>query len=867
MHKIASLLIFVLFVFTPLQTQSQNWISEQAEEGSFPFVTNHGDASLCYDSNEPPGVARAIGELQKDISRVTGRTLRTSIGDNLPHCPVIIGTVGYSKLIERLAQSGNLPLDTLRGKWESSLIAVVDNPLPDVRQALVIAGSDRRGTIFAIYELSRQLGVSPWHWWADAPVRHREEVYLPHSLYHFTDEPAIKYRGIFINDEFPCMTSWAREHFGGMNSQMYAHLYELLLRLKANCLWPAMWGSFKEYKPLIPILKDEAGLYEGNCFNEDDPLNPVTADDYGIVIGTSHHEPMQRSQQEWIRHKQHYGNAQWNYQTNRNALQRFFREGIDHCAGRENLITIGMRGDEDRPMEDAGSIEENFRLMKRIINDQRDIIRRATGRPAQETPQVWTLYSEVMDYYNQGLPVPDDVIVAFCDDNYGDIRRVPSLGNRRHPGGYGMYYHVSYYGGPRACKWLNTYQIEHLWEQLQLTYDYGVDRLWMLNVGSLKPHEYPIDFFMEMAWNPKRFHADNLHDYTQRFCASLFGEEHAGQAAILLETYSQYAARVTGELLDEHTYDLASNEYLQVRNEFLALEARALRLRDELPADAEDCYRQLILFPIQAMANLYDMYYGVAMNHKLAAEADLKANEWADHVELCFRRDSLLCSDYNHRMSHGKWNHMMDQVHIGYTEWHAPQHNICPKVHRVNTPKPQGGYTFHIRNGVAVIEAEHYYSAHTPEGTKWTIIPRYGRTLSGIALTPYTSPVQGAGLSYRIKATCPADSVEVRLILKSTMPFLGNGGHRVKVGFQGASAREININGLLTWDNKYTMMYPTGAARIIELHVRLPLPAKETSWTLKFEPLDPGVVLHKVVVNNGGYRESFLKMTESEYER
>lgn len=865
MYKIAFFLTFVLFVFIPLNAQSDEWIHEQKEEGSFPFVTAHGDASICYDPAEPPGVIRAIEDLQKDIYRVTGRTLRTSVGGELTRCPVIIGTLGHSRLIEQLQQSGKLPIERLQGKWESSLVAVVDHPLPDVEQALVIVGSDRRGTIFAIYELSRQLGVSPWHWWADAPVRHREEVYLPHHLFHFTDEPAVKYRGIFINDEFPGMTSWARERFGGMNSQMYAHLYELLLRLKANCLWPAMWGSFKEYKPLVPILKDEAGLYEGNCFNEDDPLNPVVADEYGIVIGTSHHEPMQRSQQEWIRHKQAYGNSQWNYQTNRKALRRFFREGIENSAGRENLITIGMRGDEDRPMEDAGSIEENFRLMKRIITDQRDIIENVTGRPARETPQVWTLYSEVMDYFNQGLPVPDDVIVAFCDDNYGDIRRVPSLDSLPHPGGYGMYYHVSYYGAPRACKWLNTYQIEHLWEQLQLTYDYGVDRLWILNVGSLKPHEYPIDFFMEMAWDPQQFRADNLHAYTRRFCASLFGEANAEQAAALLNSYSQYAARITGELLDEHTYDLASNEYLQVRNEFLALEARALRLRDELSTDAGDCYQQLILFPIQAMANLYDMYYGVAMNRKLAAEGDPKANDWADHVEQCYDRDSLLCRDYNLRMANGKWNHMMDQVHIGYTDWYAPPYNICPKVYRVEKPKEEGGYVFSMRDKVAVMEAEHYYASHAPEGTTWTVIPHYGRTLSGIALIPYTSPTQGASLSYRIDAACPADSVDVRLILKSTMPFLGNGGHHIRVGFEGADARQVNMNGLLTWENKYTLMYPTGSARIIELPIRLPVPEKENSWILTFEPLDPGVVLHKVIVDSGGYRESYLKMAESEY--
>lgn len=859
------LLCFILFATTGSNAQQTNWLGEQNVGGAFPLVSDKGDASLCYDHNEPEGVSRAIGDLLTDIHRVTGHTLRTAVGDEPTRRPVIIGTVGHSRLLDRLHANGKLSLDSLKGKWESSIVTVVEAPLPGVDQALVIAGSDRRGTIFAIYELSRQLGVSPWHWWADAPVRPRKQVFIRPSLYYSSGEPAVKYRGIFLNDEYPSMTAWARARFGGMNSRMYAHIYELLLRLKGNCLWPAMWGSFKEYKPLVPILKDDEGLYEGNCFNEDDPLNPVVADAYGIVIGTSHHEPMQRSQQEWIRHKQHYGTGEWNYQSNRKGMDRFFSEGIVNMGNHESLVTIGMRGDEDRPMVDAGGVEANYKLLKEIIGRQRDLISRATGKPASATPQVWTLYSEVLDYYDLGLPVPDDVIVMFCDDNYGNVRRLPSLDQPHHKGGYGMYYHVGYYGAPRACKWLNTYQVEHLWEQLQVTYAYGVDRLWMLNVGDLKPHEYPIDFFMAMAWNPHRFHAGNLMEYTQNFCASLFGIEHAEQAATLLARYSQYAARISGEQLNEHTYNLASGEYLHVRNEFLALEAGAARLLAELPAEMHDCYRQLIFYPIQALANLYDMYYGVAMNHKLAKEADPEANRWADHVEDCFLRDSLLCHAYNHEISNGKWNHMMDQVHIGYTRWYAPQYNICPRVIRVDKPAPEGGYRFHSSCGVAVIEAAHYYSASSPDDVAWTVIPRYGRTEAGVALMPYSRPPGGASLCYQIEPVQAAETVKVHLILKSTMPFLGMGGHRIKVGFAGAAPQEVNINKNLTWENQYTLMYPTGSARIIEKVLTLPLPRDASMWNLEFEPLDPGVVLHKVIIDLGGYTKSHLMMPESGY--
>ena len=859
--------ISLLFFSSDLAGRDIGWLAGSDDKEAFPLVTFKGDASLCYDNNEPEAVVRAIGDLLTDIQRVTGRTLRVQPGKVPGKRPVLIGTVGYSAFLDQLEASGKLSLDSLRGKWECSIAKVIKNPMPGVDEALVLAGSDRRGTIYAIYELSRQLGVSPWHWWADAPVAKRDEVFICSSLNYYSGEPAVKYRGIFINDEFPAMTGWARERFGGMNSSMYAHVYELLLRLRANCMWPAMWGSFKEYKPMVPIFRDENGLYEGNCFNEDDPLNPAVADAYGIVIGTSHHEPMQRSQQEWIRNKHKYGNGQWNYLTNREGLQRFFRDGMSNVKNYESLVTIGMRGDEDKPMEDAGGVEANFRLLRKIINDQRRIIKEETGKPASATPQVWTLYSEVLDYYDLGMPVPDDVILMFADDNYGNVRRLPELGKPRHKGGYGMYYHVGYYGAPRAAKWLSYYQVEQLWEQLQVTYDYCVDKLWILNVGDIKPHEYLIDFYMEMAWNPHRYAAHNLQDYTREFCASLFGEDHADEAAAVLSKYAKYSARITGELLNDRTYNLETGEFLAVRNEFLALEAYATRLLSQLPAEAHDCYREIILFPVQAMANLYDMYYGVAMNRKLADEKDQEANYWADHVMCCFKRDSMLCSQYNHEIAGGKWNHMMDQVHIGYTTWNAPERNAAPKVLHLESGTSMGKYVFRPENGVVVMEAEHFYSAASPQRVRWTVIPDYGRTRSGIALMPYTLSPRGGSLSYRIEEVGTLDSVQVRLIFKSTMPFTGKEGHNVRVGFAGAEPVEINLNKDMTWANQYSLMYPTGSSRINEKVLTLPVSGHNGVWELKVEPLDPGIVLHKIVVDLGGYRRSHLHMNESPYRR
>jgi hypothetical protein len=873
-EKVPSRLQLLVFIFVTLgsvvyaqSSVPEIVVSNTVQPNSFPLVDSNQAVPLYYDANDYKGVIRAIGDLQSDIERVTNRKPQLNTSNIASAKTVIIGTLGQSALIDKLVKLHKINAADLKGKWESFVITTVSNPMLGVEQALVIAGSDKRGTIYGIYELSKQLGVSPWYWWADVPVVKRPAAYISNG-YFASGEPKVHYRGIFINDEIPSMTNWAKEKFGGMNSKMYTHMFELMLRLRANILWPGMWGSMKEYEPTKPILLDENGNYEGNSFNEDDPENPRLADEYGIIMGTSHHEPMQRSQQEWLRNKKNYGNGEWNYVTNKAGIQKFFKEGIEHTKNYESLITMGMRGDDDKPMADAGSAEANFKVLEGIMKDQRQIIEEVTGKPAAKTPQVWTLYSEVLDYFDKGMKVPNDMLILLCDDNWGNIRRLPDLNGKRHPGGYGMYYHLGYYGAPRSYKWLNVTQIVHMWEQLQLTYDYGVDKMWILNVGDLKPDEYPMSFFLDMAWNPKAFNEKNLTQYAHKFYAQQLGESQAEEAARIMDTYCKYTSRVTPEMLDEKTYNLESGEFKMVKDEFMSLEARALRQYLTIPDSYKDTYKQLILFPVQAMANIYDMYYSVAMNRKLSAEKDASANDWADHVEYCFKRDAELTADYNHNMANGKWNHMMDQVHIGFTAWNTPRNNIMPKVTRIKSEEvKQGGYIFNEKNGVVVMEAEHYFEAKNSDKTNWTIIPDLGRTLSGLALMPYSRPVDGASVSYKMKLNNKANPIKVRFILDCTMPFI-SGGHAIAASFGGGQEKTININNQLTWKYNYSKMYPTAAARIIE--VELSLDRTETNdniYTLKYRPLNPGIVLEKIIIDTGGYENSFLKMSESPYKR
>lgn len=848
-------LMFLLAFFNIINAQQTtglmaNIITENSGTTSmaFPIVNKEKVATpIRYDATDFKGVIRAIGDLQNDINSVTGIKPVLLTNNALEGYEIVIGTLGNSKLIDNLAQSGKLSTKDLKGKWESFVITTINDLKKAGRKILVIAGSDKRGTIYGIYELSRQMGVSPWYWWGDVPAKKRTTAYVLPGRYA-SGEPKVKYRGIFINDEAPCFSGWAKEKFGGANSKVYSHMFELLLRLRANYLWPAMWG---------------------NAFNEDDPESPRIADEYGIVMGTSHHEPMMRAQKEWGNHRKEYGNGEWNYKTNKIALQKFWEDGLERNKNYENIVTMGMRGDGDLPMQDLGSAEANFKELESIIKDQREIIKKVTQKPINQTPQIWALYSEVLEYFDQGMKVPDDMTILLCDDNWGNVRRLPGLGSKKHPGGYGIYYHVDLHGAPRAYQWLNMTQIPHMWEQLQLTYSYGVDKIWLLNVGDLKPNEYPMDFFLNMAWNPTSFNENNLQEYARKFCEEQFGAAQATEAATILSTYCKFNSRVTAEMINHKTYNLESGEFLQVKDAYLALEAKALRQFTTLPDNYKDSYKQFILHPVRAMANLYDMYYAVAMNEKLATEKDIKANYWADYVDACFKRDADYSFDYNHNVSGGKWNHIMDQTHIGYKSWDEPRGgNIKPTVVRI-TPEEvkKGGYIFDEKNRVVVIEGEHYFETKNTSKTNWTVIPDLGRTLSGISLMPYTETTKGAEIQYKMNLHSKKDSIKLRVFFDCTLPFK-KGGHNVTASFNGVNEISWNINDQLTWANNYTKMYPAGAARMIETTVTLALPkTSDDSYTLTLKPSDPGIVFYKVIVDMDGFEQTHLKMDESPYKR
>lgn len=839
MNRLPILFLFVLLFGACLNVQAtEPFITTKKNNDAILLKDKSVKISLFTNNNIDAGILRAVKNLQSDFKNVTGEQpnmLNRISGMNSPL--IIIGTVGTKSVIDDLIKQKKIDGKSLNGKTEKYIIQNISNPFPGVSEAIVIAGSDKRGTIYGIYEVSQQIGVSPWNYWADVPVETKENLYFKKGIY--TDgEPAVEYRGIFLNDEEPSLGGWARTTFGGINSKFYEKVFELILRLKGNYLWPAMWGK---------------------AFYDDDALSGPLANEMGIVMGTSHHEPMAQAQTDWHRYiKRNNLPNVWDYSKNAKVLQEFWKAGMVRSKNWEKLVTVGMRGDGDEAMGEG----TNISLLENIVKDQRKIIAEVTGKKADKTPQVWALYKEVQDYYDKGMRVPDDVILLFCDDNWGNVKKLPDLSKPFHKGGYGMYYHFDYVGGPRNSKWINISPIQRVWEQMNLSYEHKVDKVWVVNVGDLKPMEFPISFFLEMAWNPKQFNSKNLLEYTEKWSAQQFGEKYSKEIARMINLYAKYNRRVTPETLDSKTFSLENyNEFETVLNDYRALAVDALRLKDRIPAQYQDAYYQLVLYPIDACSNLYEMYYAVAKNKELAAKNDIHANYYADKVKECFERNAYLDHQYNHEIADGKWTHMMDQMKIGYKSWADGKENVMPEVTYISGADVAKEKAFAEKNGYVSIEAENFARMSNSDRIHWEIIPDFGKTKSGITTFPqnaYPKSDENIYLEYDIDFESKGN-FEVQLLLAPTLNFNHNKGLRYEISFDGGKPETVNFNGhyrgeLGKWQSEHII-------KSVTKH-QISQPGKHT---LRFRVLEPGIVLEKILIDTGGLKPSYLGAPQSDY--
>ncbi len=840
-------------------------VSTQDATGSFALIQNGRPADVLIDVDADPAVKHVAKSFLEDLNRVSGETPRML--EDLQQAKgevVVLGVLHHSAAIDELVRAGKIEAHDLEGQWEAYRQIVVDHPFPNVARALVIVGSDRRGVVYGTYDLSEKIGISPWYWFADVPVRRQANIFV--SAGSRRDQPRVKYRGFFINDENPSFDTWAKKHFGGFNARMYEHVFELDLRLKGNYLWPAMWAP--------------------KAFAADDPQNVVLADEMGVVMGTSHHEPMMRAQDEWHRHTdQGMTGGKWDYTTNAANLRTFWRGGIERMTSKgdgkayESVVTVGMRGDGDEPMAEGTATQ----LLETIVADQRKIIADVTGKPADQTPQMWALYKEVQDYYDHGMKVPDDVTLLFSDDNWGQLRRLPEA-NAERKGGYGIYYHFDYVGSPRNYKWINTNQIEKTWQQMDLACASGARALWIVNVGDIKPMEFPLSFFMQQAWNPEAMTLEELKHYPEVWAKQTFGPSQSAEIAHLVTRYGQLAARRKPELLDATSFRLGDGlgerldggEFGARIAEWQTLEDEMRHVKARLAKDQLDAYFELVEHPILALSNLYQLYYDVAWNHRLAKANDPRANLFADRAEADFRHDQELTDTY-HSLNHGKWDGMMLQTHIGYTGWQEPAKQVMPTLDRVASkvsPMPivfakiSSDAPMRKVNDSFSIEAPDYTRAIGGDGLTWGTIPHLGRTLGAVTAFPQghasTTAADGIHLEYDADLKQQGD-LTVQLILVPTLDTTGKGALHVGLSVDGGPMQTL-ISRLIPAPNDASTQEQKDWNKAVEdnaIVLQSSLPDLAAGrHTLKVWRLDDNVVLQKLVLSHDAIHSPYLGPAE-----
>ncbi|KAM0438675.1 hypothetical protein ACHAPT_001431 [Fusarium lateritium] len=640
------------------------------EEQFVEFTPSHADganligANILVDVSDFTGVKIAAQNLSQDFARVAKRGPSpvsivkdannvVSVGDT--KIAIIVGCIESSPLLQRLEQQNKLEFSQIKGKWESFMTAVVDKPLGgSYDKAIVIGGSDKRGAIFGFYTLSEQIGVSPWYWWADVLAQFHPSIYAsPKTTVH--GEPSIKYRGIFLNDEAPALTGWVLEKFGKYNSEFYKKVFELLLRLKANFMWPAMWPGYPN---------------PGANFFVDDTDNQRVADEYGIVMSTSHHEPMQRLTNEWFLENEE---GSWNWDTNKNNMTEFFYEGAQRAKGYESYFTMGMRGEYDKRIkvtDPAAAISDAIKTQRKVISD-------VYGREDQ-VPQLLALYRDIEQLYDTNrIHVPDDVTLLFQDDNNGAIRRLPTKKEAARKGGSGLYYHFQYVGLPRSYKWTNSVSLGKAWHQLRHAYNRNVRQIWLFNVGDLKPLEVPITWAMNLAWNINRFTPEHLNGFLCQTASRNFGSGLGNEIGDILHRYSRLVSLRKHELIEPDTFSLLHySEAETILGHWKNLLGKAETVYNRLEEEQKPAAYQLMLHPVKSTYTFILLRVMQARNQLYTRQRRNTANTTAQRALDLFDADFDIQLEY-HALLGGKWNQMLRQTHLGYEDtWHAPSRDM-----------------------------------------------------------------------------------------------------------------------------------------------------------------------------------------------
>ena len=846
---------------------------EQASaHDAFPLVTAGQAAAIYIDPEDADTLGAAVDAFASDVERVSGVRPRvlTSLEAPLPAELVVVGIAGHSKEIGRLRGAGTLNAglmdQSVEGKWESALTTVVSRPMPGVRHALVVAGSDRRGAAFALSALSRQMGVSPWSWWADVPVAHHDAVYVS-ARDEIQSEPSVQYRGIFLNDEDWGLRPWAAKKMdtalGNIGPNTYARIFELLLRLHANTLWPAM----------------HPGTVAFNAVAE----NARLADRWGIVMGSSHSEALLRNNVgEWNEHT----DGPWNYQTNRAAIDAYWDKRVAENGRFENVYTMGMRGVHDSGLEATGSDEVKARLVEQVMADQRVMLAKHVNADVTKIPQVIWLYKESLALYRAGMKVPDDVTLGWTDDNYGFIRQMPTVAEQRRSGGSGMYYHVSYWGFPHDYLWLCTTPPALIREEMTKAYDHNVRRYWVLNVGDLKPAEADIDYFLQLGWNEPAMAQIDERTFLERWEGEQFPASLAQEIAAVMERYYQLNFVRRAEFMGFNGY----NDAIQ-RTQFnpLAWPARdygqngermkawTSLVRDEsaiaakLPPAYRSAYFELTGYPVEAAAAqnakflFADRSFLDASLHDEAARATDAAQ-----AQAAYDRIQTLTAEYNH-LEGGKWDGMMSAAprerhvfNMPATATAADAERPLPAAwgagHAEALEPAPGGTGFVEEHGVVSINAARYARSDDGALAHWKALPDLG--VSGasmvygepgvLANTPSDSMANRAPWIEYDFTTLSSGAATLALHLLPTFPVDSEHRMRFAVTVDGGETQLVDAAGAGEWKENSAPAWESNVLRNSAIFT-LPLTAlKPGRHTLRLTEMDPGIVFEHLVLTFAG---------------
>ena len=803
-------------------------LTESPSADDFILASSGTVGEIFIEPDEDPAVRRAAGDLAEDFSRVTGtKSAVENNFSNTGNITILVGTIGKSEIIDRLAAEGKLATNGVSGAWESYVLQLVNNPAPGVARGLVIAGSDRRGTIYGIYQLSELIGVSPWYWWADVPVAQKKLLALHGDIFK-QPSPAVKYRGIFLNDEDWGLRPWASKKFdpqtGNIGPKTYAKIFELLLRLRANYLWPAM----------------HPGTTAFNSF----PTDKEIANEYGIVMGASHCEQMLRNNiSEWDEKK--FGD--YNFVTNPDGVLKYWEQRVRENGKFENIYTMGMRGIHDGAMPGGGTESEKAARLETIIADQRQMLARNVSPNVAAVPQIFCPYKEVLPLYRLMKNLPDDITLVWPDDNYGYVRQFSNARERQRSGGAGVYYHVSYWGVPRDYLWLCSTPPALIAEEMTKAFHYGADKVWMLNVGDLKPAELDIEFFLKLAWNPHSWNGTNTYDLLEKQIARDFGNEHAAEITSILAEYYRLNFQRKPEHMDFPTNNLFSAaEAGQRVDDWQKLSARVDIIGKNLPPESHDAFFELVEYPVKAAA---------AMNKKCLAGSAAAEDEI-----------QRLTAIYNNQIAGRKWHLMMSdnprkQVDLGVPQISAAETNVVAVTNQNVTAPNFAGADF-VESNFRIVMAAAHASVFVPgKDACWQKISGLGYngeavsifpTAVAVRATPESIQSESPCLQFRIAIQTPGDW---KFTVRALPTFSVETGQpqRYAIALDDAPPKIISLP--LSQD-EHNRVWQENVLRNAALTSSVQTIAQPGLHTLKIWMVDPGIVLDAIDAKTIGATKS-----------